>query len=358
MSASTIGAISGYDWAHYIEEGGVILRPFLVDIPVAIVIWKRPRYQKIQFEILRSARPSTLFLISDGGRNEQEMSLIKESRAIYNDIDWDCEVHRLFFDSNQGIYTMDWLAFSFIWDRVDRVLVLEDDIIPSVGSFRFAAELLDLYKDDLRIFGICLMNDEGSVDCGSSSYFFSKGGSIWGMAYWRRSHDARRKGFDGDSYTMHCIEKDAKSEPNFVSNLKNFVRYGGRYKHHPVGSEFWNAFSIWAENQLYIVPRINLVTCIGHEEDGTHSDELKLLPRGIQQFFDIPAREIEFPLTHPRFVTPNVDYQRAVLRKLGIGHPFVTFHRKLSRALRILFYKGPSALYRKFKNRAGKRYEK
>ena len=47
-------------------------KEFLVDVPVAVQIWIRPENQRKQFEILREARPSTLLIISDGGRNEEE----------------------------------------------------------------------------------------------------------------------------------------------------------------------------------------------------------------------------------------------------------------------------------------------
>ena len=48
------------------------LKEYLVDVPVKINIWIRPDCQRKQFQVLQQARPSILFLVSDGGRNKEE----------------------------------------------------------------------------------------------------------------------------------------------------------------------------------------------------------------------------------------------------------------------------------------------
>ena len=60
------------------------LKPFLVDVPVRVNIWIRPECQRAQFEVLRQARPSTMFLISDGGRNPQEWEAINKNRELFD----------------------------------------------------------------------------------------------------------------------------------------------------------------------------------------------------------------------------------------------------------------------------------
>ena len=65
------------------------LKPYLVDVPVRVNVWIREECQRKQFEVLKQARPSIMFLISDGGRNEKEWEAIKNNRAIFdNEIDW------------------------------------------------------------------------------------------------------------------------------------------------------------------------------------------------------------------------------------------------------------------------------
>ena len=76
------------------------MKPYLVDLPVRVQLWIRPHLLKKQFEVIRQARPSILFLVSDGGRNEKEQKLIDESRKIFEEIDWDCTVHKLYMDES------------------------------------------------------------------------------------------------------------------------------------------------------------------------------------------------------------------------------------------------------------------
>lgn len=112
------------------------MKPYLVDVPVKINIWIRPECQRRQFEIIKQARPSILFVTSDGGRNEKEWELIKQNRKIYDEeIDWECKVYKLYMDHNLGLYAMGKERENLIWNTVDRCIMLEDDILPSVSFF-------------------------------------------------------------------------------------------------------------------------------------------------------------------------------------------------------------------------------
>ena len=70
------------------------MKPYLVDVPVKINIWIREECQKRQWEIIKKARPSILFIQSDGGRNESEWKAINNNRKLIdNGIDWECTVY-------------------------------------------------------------------------------------------------------------------------------------------------------------------------------------------------------------------------------------------------------------------------
>lgn len=325
--------------------------PFLVDLPVRVRIWTRPDFQKEQFEVLRQARPSVLFLVSDGGRNDEERRLIGLSRKLFEGIDWDCEIHKLYWEENLGMHKSGALASQYIWKRVDRCVWLEDDVVPSVSAFRFWAEMLELYENDTRILGVCAMNHEGVSDGVSSDYFFSREASIWGMATWRRTNDVRGGAdWGSDQYLMERMIENAKVNPDFVRRLKGYAQ-NPLYEGHAPAGEFWFAFSALLANQMYVVPKRNMIRNQGCRADSTHADDKRLLPKGIQQVFDMRTYELDFPLKHPRWVIPDIRYQKAVYRIMGVGHPLVSLHRGLSRAARILVFSGSSALRRKLASR-------
>ena len=79
-------------------------KPYLVDVPVRVSVWIRPEAQRKQFEVLKEARPSTMFLISDGGRNEAEWEALRQNRAIFeNEIDWECTVYKIFEENKSPL---------------------------------------------------------------------------------------------------------------------------------------------------------------------------------------------------------------------------------------------------------------
>ena len=118
------------------------MKKFLVDVPVKINVWTRKDCQKKQWDVIKKARPSILFIQSDGGRTEKEWETIYENRKMIDDgIDWECTVYKLYEDHNNGIYSMGEKVASFVWSKVDRAIFLEDDDIPSISFFKFCSEL-------------------------------------------------------------------------------------------------------------------------------------------------------------------------------------------------------------------------
>ena len=78
------------------------MNPALVDVAVLILFFNRPEPLSKVFEQVRKARPSKLFLYQDGPRNEKDLKGIQACRTIVEQIDWECEVHRLYQEKNFG----------------------------------------------------------------------------------------------------------------------------------------------------------------------------------------------------------------------------------------------------------------
>ena len=140
---------------------------------------------------MKLAKPSKLYLYQDGPRpnSPSDVGNIKECRRIVENIDWDCEVHELFQEKNYGCDPSEFIAIKWIFSHVDRAIILEDDDVPSQSFFPFCRELLEKFYDDKRINMICGMNHLGESTDNPNSYLFSKSGSIWGWATWKRNVD-------------------------------------------------------------------------------------------------------------------------------------------------------------------------
>ena len=311
--------------------------PFLVDVPVKINIWIRRECQRKQFEVIKQARPSILFVTSDGGRNEKEWDAILENRKMYEDeIDWDCTVYYQYASENMGLYTMGRERLALIWSVVDRCIFLEDDIIPSISFFAYCAELLEKYKDDTRIETICGMNHLGVCEDVTADYFFCRQGSIWGTATWKRAHAGRGDfSYGEDPYVMKLLRQQTKENPTFMKKIEAYSRET-LHEGHVAGSEFWIEFSMYAQNRLQIIPKYNMINNIGYGDSSEHAKGFEYLNSDTKKLFNMKTYEYEMPLKHPKYVIPDVEYEKKRNVLLGYNNKWADFkHRVETNFLRI-----------------------
>ncbi len=288
------------------------MRPYEVDVPVRVMVWSRPDYLRQQFDVLQKAAPSVLFLVSDGGRNEEEMQRIYESRKIFENIDWECKIHKLYYEENQGMYAIMKLCREYIWSRVDRCIFLEDDYVPAVSFFQYCAELLEKFKDDERIEMITGHNPFGTYsDAEPYDYFFTENGwSIWGTAYWKRSffHREFPLEYENNEYIKRCL-KDNLSEFWY----KKAEGYCNRrlVDNHVPGGEYFHAANSALFHRLSIIPTKNLIKNIGVV--GEHFKNPKKVPVYMNQ----NTFELEFPLKHPQYIIDDKHYAQMYSKLLG-----------------------------------------
>lgn len=327
------------------------MKEFLVDVPVCVYVWIRPELQRITFEPIRQARPSVLFLASDGGRNEDEWKKIEESRRIVENIDWECTVYKIYETENNGMYAMLRKVDKYIFDRVDRVIVFEDDTIADPSFFRFCAELLERYKDDARIQwigGSCDLTN-GKYDELSADYFFVRAcGYNTGYAIWKRSLQGFVSNYIYDDnswlkdpYVLNLLQNGVW-EPTFQGRsqwrkrLAEIIRSeGGSYEGHPLGIEFYGNLLGKLRNQLGIRPRVNMVRQMGATDDATHGVALYKLDKKSQEYYQMPIYSIDFPLKHPVYMIRDFIYERTIAKKYT---PLKNEYRKMITRIKRLYY--------------------
>lgn len=307
-------------------------QPANIDVAVLLLFFNRPETFRQVFAEVRKARPSRLFLYQDGPRSERDMAGIEECRRIAADIDWECDVHRLYQERNYGCDPSGFMSHKWAFSLADKCIVLEDDVVPSQSFFPFCKEMLDRYEHDERITMVAGFNtDEISPDA-TADYFFTAAFSIWGWASWRRVIDRwdEKYTFLDDPATLRQLEnlcRRRKVRADFISMC---------HDHRAAGKPFFESI-FWASmlmnNGLAVMPARNLINNIGTSADSTHFSALKTMPRGLRRIFTMSRHELEFPLKHPRCVMENVEYKERFYRVNAWGHPWL----KVSRSLEELF---------------------
>lgn len=299
--------------------------PAKTDIAVLLLFFTRSDTFRQVFEAVKEARPSKLFLYQDGPRGEKDMAGIEACRAIVSDenIDWECEVHRQYLEHNQGCDPSGFRSHQWAFSLADKVIVLEDDVVPTQSFFPFCKEMLDKYENDERISMIAGFNvDEVTPDC-MDSYFFTTAFSIWGWASWRRVAER----WDPSYSFMHQPEKLQKlqrvaKERNLRSDMLQMFK-----DHSESGKEYFETI-YWADmllhDSLAIMPARNQINNIGLMADSTHfSADLKTTPHRIRHLFTMHRHEMSFPIVHPQEVVENRNYLKRLYIINAWNHPWI-----------------------------------
>lgn len=319
---------------------------FKVDVAVAMIFFNRADTLEKVFEQVRIARPSKLFLIQDGPRegNQNDINGIQACREVFEGkIDWDCEVTKDFSEKNLGCGMRVYSGIKHAFEKVDKLIILEDDCVPGQSMFTFCKEILDKYANDQRICSISGMNHVGQYNPNGCDYFFCSTGTIWGWATWKRVWDDMdyEMTFQNDEYAMKTFDS-----MNYNPYVKKSIKKMGEMRRKQWEST--HKLTAWTyqfrmirhlQSQLVIVPTKNLVSNIGVTGDATHAtDSLQKMPKGIQQVFFIPTYDYEFPLKHPKYVMCDTEYDKLVWKVMGESR-WAKFSRKVeSLVRRIIFY--------------------
>lgn len=306
-----------------------------IDVPVALFFFTRPEPLEKVFEQIRIARPSKLFLIQDGPRknNLSDIQKVQECRNVVSDVDWECEIYTNYSDVNLGTGMRIFSGISWAFEHVDRLIILEDDCVPSNSFFGFCEDLLERYLNDERINMISGMNHLGTHNCGNS-YFYSKLGSIWGWATWKRVWDMVEYNMEflDDETSMKLFKKACYP----LTTAKSLISRGMDRKNSLKNGEKLTAWSYQFRmvrhlySQLVIVPSKNLISNIGITGDSVHAKEsINKMPKGIRRVFFMGTYELEFPLKNPKYMIEDVYYDNKVRRIMGSDSMLIKIYRKM-----------------------------
>jgi hypothetical protein len=304
------------------------MNPEALDTPVLLITWIRPDTTRRVLDHLARVRPRTLIVASDGPRHAGDIPKIQETRGLFEDLAWDCEVTRLFSDFNMGLPWRVTSAIDSAFERVEQLIILEDDILANESFFSYARQMLDYYDSDERVMAIRGASS-GLAERGEplDSYIFTRFMSPWGWATWRRAwqgfdhsfFSSTKAGFFRRHPVLRRIRHSLAQIPYWPrirhdKDLKDrLASCGERYT-------FWlekcdrqlytlswaGLFAMWImENDgLVVTPHVNMTHNIGFGTDAANTKPNMAIPRthGLEP--------MSFPISHPSQVAVNTESQR------------------------------------------------
>lgn len=288
------------------------------DIPVVLILFKRKDTVLRIIDRLRQIKPMKVYLLSDQGRNEEEISKVADARRTVEDaIDWDCSIIKNYAKENRGVYGNIALGAKWVFEREEYAIFLEDDNLPELTFFPFCKELLHKYKDDTRIMWICGTNYLGKYTTkDGSSYMFTRHMLPCGWASWSNKF---LKFYDGEIELF----KDPYVRERFLAEFPNKAMrdvYEGpllRYEKEmaqgkqPYSWDYQMCLTVRANSMFGISPAYNQIKNIGVDMDSEHGGNsmTKVMTR---RFCGMPSYPLEFPLKHPKAVMTDLDYEEKI----------------------------------------------
>lgn len=300
-----------------------------LETPVALIFFIRPDTFEKVFEKVRKAKPKKLFLIQDGPRENRpdDVKKINECRKIAENIDWECEVYKNYSDVNLGCGVRPSSGISWVFEHVDRTIILEDDCVPCDTFFDYCEQMLKRYENDERISYISGLNHFAEWDCGKYSYFFTKTGAIWGWATWKRAwkrYDFRVEAIK-DEYLSGLLGHQFANKYAGEQRVKGWIEVSKKMQDDTKLS-YWDmqwGMVKYSQNQLVVVPKYNQISNIGVGEASSHAQNRNETQfKKYKTFFHIPTKNLEIPLVHQEFCVCDVDYDKLVYR-CTYGNPVI-----------------------------------
>ncbi len=269
----------------------------MLNTPVLLIIFNRPDTTIKVFNEIRKIKPKELFVAADGPRFDVQTDIVnckKTRQLIDNNIDWDCNVHKLYHDNNLGCGIAPSTAITWFFSHVEQGIIIEDDCLPNESFFDFCEELLNKYKNNHKIMHISGDNYLFGKKKIKKSYYFSKYPHIWGWATWRRAW--QYFDFDMKKYNEFWLS----NEPLKIHSVIEYQYWTEKFEGFidKNDNSIWDyqwTFAIWSKQGISVLPSQNLVTNIGFGVDATHTMQLE---NSIGQ----SSFQIKFPLIHQQKV--------------------------------------------------------
>lgn len=238
--------------------------------PITVFVYNRPWHIRKTIEALRKnrlAKESRLFIFSDGLKNEKDLNKVKEVRKYIKAIDGFKTITITERKKNFGLAESIISGVTKIINKYGKIIVLEDDLLPSPYFLKFMNEGLNFYEKEERVASIhgYIYPIKGTLP----ETFFLKHPGCWGWATWKN----RWEFFEQDGKILLKELKDKKLTNAFDFNNTYFftklLKNQAEGKLDSWAVRWWA--SLFLKNKLTLYPKKSLISHIGNDNSGVHT---------------------------------------------------------------------------------------
>ena len=266
---------------------------------IIIFCYNRPIHTKKLLLNLNKIQNRKIYVVSDGPKSKSDKNLVNKVRETINKTNLNV-TKKIFFKENIGVRKIFKIGLDWVFKFEKKIIILEDDILPSRSFFPFCDKLLLKYKNNKKISQIagCNINDKITKNY-NNSYFYSKYSNIWGWATWKDRWD----NYDNNFVKLKNLI-NSKSFVNYCSSYREYFFWKKYFSIHSKNENIgtWDyawTYTNFLKKRFSIVPKNNLIRNIGFDV-ATGKNPKKLS--------NLKKKNISLKLKHPKLINVNMDY--------------------------------------------------
>ena len=289
--------------------------------PVAFFIFNRPDHTRQTLEALAKnvgAIETDLIVIADGPRptcTEAQRQKVYETQEIAKTFKGFKSVTLIANENNLGLKLNVVTGINKVFEKFERVIVLEDDIVTSPYFLKYCNEGLDLYANDQNVYSICAY--QHPIEFPEIDTFLAPFISSWGWATWTGKFAIK----EPSAKEQQIIRDEIWMSYRF--NLGHF-NYDHMFKNQKSWAILWY-FNVFMRNGVSVFPTRSLVYNIGHDGSGENCGSYYVGPQVLNE-----------PLLHQHKETLDLKKLALYYNHFNIQKDPTLFRRGINKMKRII----------------------
>lgn len=236
-----------------------------------IFVYNRPEHTKRLLQSLKLndlSKDSDIYVFSDGPKEGSinDEGRVDMVRGLITRIDWNKSLQLIEQEKNKGLADSVIEGLSFVFDRYDKAIVLEDDLVLSPNFISYSNEMLDEYKDEDKIAGVSGFSYV--PDHANSDLYVLPIGCSWGWSTWKRTWNDFE--FDTSYLIDEILDKKLASKFDYAGYpFFKMLQAQLQGKVNSWAIRFYASFFL--KDKYFIFPNRSLVLNTGFDELATHT---------------------------------------------------------------------------------------
>lgn len=169
--------------------------------PILVSVYDRLEHLRNCIESLKNcpeSLASELYVASDFPVGGNDAKRVDKVRSYIKTITGFKKVVPIFREMNYGSYNNKFQARKYVFEKHDKLIQLEDDVIVGKGFLRFVNDGLDVFADCDKVIGVCGYLPPGVENISGSPFFSQEDRAPYGFGMWRGKERKLRNKHDPD----------------------------------------------------------------------------------------------------------------------------------------------------------------